>query len=392
MYVLNNRDIICISSVDWEPIWTRKQQIMSRLPRSNRILYVEPPISCLSRFKDPSVAFKHDRAREGVRKLNDNTWLLSPPVILPFGSRYPGFNKINQHLIAGSIKKAIGQLGFDKPIVWTYLHTSCDLVDELDRSLTVYDCVDEHSAYDGFNSELVKKMEKKLLAKCDMAFCTAQGLYDDRKNFVKEIHFSPNAADVEHFMKASDPQLTVADELVALEGPVFGFVGFVKEWVDLDLIASVAKAYPQGHVVLVGPIGAGIDMSALKAIPNIMILGHRDRAELPRYIKAFSVCLNVFKLNELTSTVSPLKFYEYLASGVPIASVPMPEISGFSDVVEFGGGTTGFLAAVARALDDNAGKRAARLKRAAENSWQSRADFMAEKISARLKDKGLKGR
>lgn len=392
MDVLNNRDIICISSVDWEPIWTRKQQIMSRLPKSNRILYVEPPISCLSRFKDPGVAFKHDRAREGVRKHDENLWLLSPPVILPFGSKYPGFNKINQKLIADSINKAVKQLGFKNPVVWTYLHTSCDLVEAIERSLTVYDCVDEHAAYDGFNSDLVKRMEKQLIQKCDMVFCTAQGLYDDRKPFAKEIHFSPNAADVEHFMKASDPELPVADELAGLTGPVFGFVGFIKEWVDLELIADLAKAYPDGHVVMVGPVGAGIDMSALKALPNVMILGHRDRSELPRYIKAFSVCLNAFKLNELTSTVSPLKFYEYLASGIPVASVPMPEISCFSDVVEFGGGKEGFIAAVARALDDNDLKKAARLQRASENSWQSRADFMAGKIAAKLKDKELKGR
>ena len=45
MKELHNQDIICISSVDWEPLWTRKQQVMSRLPASNRILYVEPPVS-----------------------------------------------------------------------------------------------------------------------------------------------------------------------------------------------------------------------------------------------------------------------------------------------------------------------------------------------------------
>ncbi|HBQ25264.1 MAG TPA: glycosyltransferase family 1 protein, partial [Syntrophomonas sp.] len=51
-------DIVCVSSVDWEPLWTRKQQIMSRLPEEHRILYLEPPISFLSPYKDPGVAFK----------------------------------------------------------------------------------------------------------------------------------------------------------------------------------------------------------------------------------------------------------------------------------------------------------------------------------------------
>lgn len=89
-------DIVCISSVDWEPLWTRKQQIMSRLPQNHRILYVEPPISFLSPFKDPGVAFKKEMARTGIRPLNENIWLLSPPVVLPFASRWPGINRLNQ--------------------------------------------------------------------------------------------------------------------------------------------------------------------------------------------------------------------------------------------------------------------------------------------------------
>ncbi len=102
-----------MSSVDWEPLWTRKQQIMSRLPAEHRILYVEPPISFMSPYKDPGgVAFKKERAREGLRPLNDHIWLLSPPVIWPLGSQVPGINAINQRRIARSIRPAMEELGF----------------------------------------------------------------------------------------------------------------------------------------------------------------------------------------------------------------------------------------------------------------------------------------
>ncbi|HAA89037.1 MAG TPA: hypothetical protein DCE07_00385 [Peptococcaceae bacterium] len=63
--LLTDQLIVCISSADWDPIWTRKQQVMSRLDRFNPILYVEPPASLLSPFKDPACWRKWWRWREG---------------------------------------------------------------------------------------------------------------------------------------------------------------------------------------------------------------------------------------------------------------------------------------------------------------------------------------
>ncbi|MGE5417797.1 MAG: glycosyltransferase [Acidobacteriota bacterium] len=382
--MLENQDIICISSVDWEPLWTRKQQVMSRLPRSNRILYVEPPISILSPFKDPACWQKWRSWREGIRRISENIFLLSPPVVLPFGNKHQEINLINQIPIAHSVRKAASQLGMKNPILWTYLHNSADLVGRLGEKLVVYDCVDEHSAYQGFDPETVKALERKLLAKADIVFVTAQGLYNDKAPLCEEIHLLPNAADISHFKKANDDSIEVANELKELPWPVLGFVGVIKEWIDLDLIYQIALQRPNWAIVMIGPIGAGINVDRLNTLPNLRFLGHRDRQVLPNYLKGFDVCLNPFKMDRLTETVSPLKFYEYLASGKPIASVPMPEILGFSDVVEIGAGSEGFLQAIERALKDTPEKKAQRLLRAGENSWENRVEFMMEKISSHL--------
>lgn len=384
MKELQNQDIICISSVDWEPLWTRKQQVMSRLPISNRVLYVEPPISWLSPFKDPACWSKWGSWAQGLRQLNGNIFLLSPPVMPPFANRIRGVNQLNQAILAGSIRRAAHQLGMQDPILWTYLHSSAPLIGKLGEKLVVYDCVDEHAEYQGFNPQVVREMEKDLLSKTDLVFVTAQGLYEDKAPLTREIYLSPNAADVEHFMQAEDPLLPVAPELAELAGPVLGFIGNIKEWVDLDLLHYAATSHPDWTLVLVGPVGVEVDISALASLPNVIFLGHRDRQVLPRYLKRFDVCLNPFRQSALTATVSPLKFYEYLASGRPIASVPMREIMEFEDVVEFGQGPEGFVAAIIRALDDLPAKKIRRLARARDNSWESRVSFMMDKIAAHL--------
>jgi glycosyltransferase involved in cell wall biosynthesis len=185
-------------------------------------------------------------------------------------------------------------------------------------------------------------------------------------------------------MLADDPSTPLAPEMAELPRPVLGFIGAIKEWVDLDLLQQVAERRPDWTLVMVGPIGAGVDVSALSRLANVILLGRRDRQVLPFYLKGFDVCLNPFRLNRLTETVSPLKFYEYLASGKPIASVPMPEIQEFAAVVEFGTGLEGFMDAIERALDDTPARKAERLRMAWENSWESRVAFMMDKIAAHL--------
>lgn len=382
MSLLEHENIVCISSVDWEPLWTRKQQVMSRLPKSNKILYVEPPITLISPFKDSAMWKKWAVWRQGIRQLHENLFLWSPPAILPFGNKYRLINRINQWWLALFLRRIIKKLDMKNNILWTYMPNTADLVDQVEHKQLIYDCVDEHSEYTGLiNKQVMLDMEHALLARCDFVFVTAEGLYNTKKDFSRRIYFLPNAANVEHFMQAQNPATTVPDDIAAIKGPIVGFVGVIQDWIDLNLIAAVARRFLSWSVVMVGPIGVGVDVTILQSLPNVHFLGRKDVLDLPRYLKAFDVCLNPFKLNELTDKVSPLKFYEYLASGKPIVTVNMPGVRDFADVVEIADTPEEFLAAVAKAVqEENPDKLAARLKKAGENSWESRVEFMMQKI------------
>lgn len=382
MSLLEQENIVCISSIDWDPIWTRKQQVMSRLPKSNKILYVEPPITLISPFKDPSLWGKWRLWRQGIRKLQENLYLWSPPVILPFGNKHRLINRLNQWWLALFLRRIMKNLDMENNILWTYMPNSADITDLLEHKLLVYDCVDEHSEYTGLiNKQVMLHMEQDLLRQCDFTFVTAAGLYNTKKDFARRMYYLPNAANVELFMQAQNPATLIPAEMAAINRPVIGFVGVIQDWVDLDLIARVAKSYPAWSVVMIGPVGVGIDISGLQKLPNVHLLGRKDVKELPGYIKAFDVCLNAFKLNELTDKVSPLKFYEYLAAGKPIVTVNMPGVREFADIVEIANTADEFVSAVARAVqEETPDKLAARLKRAQENSWESRVQFMMQKI------------
>ncbi|MGI5911226.1 MAG: glycosyltransferase [Syntrophomonadaceae bacterium] len=381
---LENQDILCIAGVDFEPLWARTQQLMWRMPDSNRIIYVEAPISFLSPFKDPSLWYKWSLWRKGLRKIKDNLYLYSPPLLFPGANRWRWVNRLNQWLMAWVLKKVCSTVNFDQPLLLTYLPNTVDLLGKLKEVLVVYDCVDEHSAFQGFNPRLVKAMEIELLQKSDLVLVTAQPLYNDKARYAQQIHLLRNAADVKHFRTALDESLPVPDDVKDIPSPVLGFIGRIKEWIDLELIHQVAKTRPDWSIIMVGPVEIDADITPFKGLANVHFTGSRSKEELPGYLKKFDVCLNPFRASELSQAVNPLKFYEYLASGKPIVSTPMPEMDMLNGVVEIGAGRDQFIAAVERALDDTPAKIQRRLTLAEKNSWENRVQTLSNLIAQQL--------
>jgi hypothetical protein len=66
--------------------------------------------------------------------------------------------------------------------------------------------------------------------------------------------------------------------------------------------------------------------------PNVVYLGLKPQTDLPAYVQRFDVGLVPFVLSEVTHSVSPLKVYEYLASGVPVAAPPLRALEGLDGV------------------------------------------------------------
>ena len=132
--VLRGKDIVCISSLDWSAMWTSKQQIMHRLAQTNRILYVEEPVTMLAPLKVPARWRRWGAVAPRLARVDAGLWTLTPPPTLPFGNMRPVINRANQTVLAQYIRWALERLYFDEEyIFWTYLPTSVGLLDRLGR-------------------------------------------------------------------------------------------------------------------------------------------------------------------------------------------------------------------------------------------------------------------
>ena len=99
----------------------------------------------------------------------------------------------------------------------------------------------------------------------------------------------------------------------------------VDERFDIDLLTRVAKAKPDWHFVILGPI-VKIDPATLPHFDNVHYLGGKKYEELPDYIAGWDIAMIPFAMNESTRFISPTKTPEYLAAGKPVISTPIRDV------------------------------------------------------------------
>jgi glycosyltransferase involved in cell wall biosynthesis len=381
--MLTDHDLICIAAVDWLGIRNRSQQLMTRFSRHNRVLYVNPPVSMLAPLREPVLANKRQAWKQGPVQVDENLYVLDLPMVLPFASRLPFVNAKNQQRVGGAIRAAVRSLGFRNPLLWTYLHTSADLIDKLEKSMVVYDCVDEHGAFPGHDPRVVAAMEDRLVRQADVVFTSARELYQKRKDRAKEIHLVPNGADLEHFARARIDDLPTPDDMAGIPGPVIGYVGFIHKWMNLEWIRSAAAQRSDWSFVLIGPVHT--ETGPLSHMENVHFLGEKPYAELPGYLRCFSACIIPFHRNALTVSVNPIKLYEYLAAGRPVVSAHIPELEAFADVVALVDSAEEFIQALQEQIGKNSpDEMTARQARVQAHSWDQRFAAMEAVLERKL--------
>ena len=370
--------IVCLSTTNYHPLPTRKQNVMNRL-RNSEILYFDPPVSLIAPLKDKKAAAylkKYKQPGETVEG-HENITVYALPPVLPFFNKYRWINKLNQKRQARFVRKKMREHGFgDETVLWCYSPSSCDIVPHLPHKALVYDCVDRHSAYKGhITPAVVDQMERDLAGAADQVFATAVGLAETLEQVNPTTKMIPNGAAYEIFSRVQTEKDTLPcpDDMKELKHPVFGFVGMLQECIDYALIEKLAKARPD------------VDLTHLQQYPTTVFPGLVPQPELPAYLSQMDVCLNVFRAGALSRDVSPLKFYEYLATGKPVVSTREPlQVEEFADVVYIAHDAEEFLALCGQAAaEHDPDKTARRLAYGAQCSWTERVHQIEQVLYAK---------
>jgi UDP-galactopyranose mutase len=214
-------------------------------------------------------------------------------------------------------------LGNKSFVAWYYTPMALKYSGHLQPMTTIYDCMDELSAFKFAPPELAD-LEKDLFQKADIVFTGGRSLYELKKGLHENVHLFPSSIDIEHFGAAATTFLVAKDQ-VDIPSPILGFFGVIDERFDIDLIREVALKRPAWQIVLIGPV-IKIDPATLPRFPNIHYLGSKNYNDLPKYLSSWDIALIPFLLNESTRFISPTKTPEYLAAGIPVLSTAIADV------------------------------------------------------------------
>jgi UDP-galactopyranose mutase len=251
-------------------------------------------------------------------------------------------------------------------ILWYYTPMALAFTWHLEPLLTVYDCMDELSAFK-FAPPNLKQREAELLACADLVFTGGYSLYEAKCHLHPNIHPFPSSIDPAHFRKARKKLADPEDQTV-IPRPRLGFFGVIDERMDIDLLAGVADAKPDWNLVMIGPV-VKIDPAELPRHPNIHYLGGRDYNDLPAYLSGWDIAMLPFARNESTRYISPTKTPEYLAAGIPTISTSIRDVVhpyGKQGLVEIADMPAEFVAAAERLMSPDFDY----------NAWLSQVDEM----------------
>jgi glycosyltransferase involved in cell wall biosynthesis len=376
---------------DWRSDHTSNHHVLRELAKTRRVLWLNSVATRtpqLSSARDlGTIKRKLAEFTRGAQNVENDLWVATP-LVLPFPHSSVA-RTINRQLLRATIRALRFQLGIDRFDLWTFLPNVADYVGTLGEDLSVYYCVDEWSMFSYLDRDATVAAERELLERIDLVFAVNTALADAKRATCAEAFVSPHGVDHALFARALDAATTVPADLAALPGPRIGFYGTLRDWVDLELIAHVARARPQWSIALIGQ--ELTDLSALRGIPNVHLLGQKRHDELPAYCKGFDVGIIPYRIDARMTYVNPLKLREYLSAGLPVVSTAVPEVLRYPELARVASDGDAFVVAIERALTEtSASARATRSETMRTETWSARVEDVSRRIDELVHKRGLR--
>lgn len=366
-------DLVCFSHLRWDFVFQRPQHLLSRFAAQIRVFVIEEPI-----YDSPeSSGFMHLSSR------GNNLTIAVPH--LPGGRSAQEIDAMQKVLL----DQLMQEQSIQHFAAWYYTPMALSFSNHLKPAVTVYDCMDELSAFAGAPPELLIR-EKELFSRANLVFTGGHSLYEAKRDKHPAVYAFPSSIERAHFAQAKNNIQQPADQQ-DIPQPRMGFYGVIDERMDIELIGKVAELRPEWQLIMLGPV-VKIDQATLPRHQNIHYLGMKSYKELPAYLSGWDVALLPFAMNESTRFISPTKTPEYLSAGIPVVSAPIRDVVkpyGELGLVHIAATAEEFVKAIENALKQNTDTKwqADVDKFLSQLSWDKTWGYMTHLICSQLQSK-----
>ena len=381
--------ILSLAVDSWGARWNSRHQVLTRLARQFPVVWVNPApdwrrAATVGRWKT------HERAIDG---LPPNFVVLDSSVLTPVVYRPRWLSNALLRSRLARARASLERRGCTNIVLYVWHVDYADAVSAVRTDLSVYHIYDEYSHSE---HELpLDAAEERLVRSVGQVFTVSPTMQARKGVLNRHSTLISNGVDYEAF---ATPVHEPAD-LESIPHPRLGYTGYIKKQIDWDMLLELAQRRPDWSFVFVGAkhVHPEIDavLERLDALPNVHFLGEKPTSELSRYPQHFDVCLMPYRVNDYTKYIYPLKLHEYLATGRPVVSVPLPALRGSEHLVTIARGADEWEHAIGLELEPaamDADRQRARRAEARSHDWSAIADRIATVIRERIAEDEARAR
>jgi len=246
------------------------------------------------------------------------------PVMWPsFRSRLARW--INHRILARAAKPA-SRLEPD-PIVVTTLPLLPGLVGRVRASRWVYYCVDDYSHWPGLAGETLRRLERELVERVDLAIAAGESLQSHLASLGKPSVLLTHGVDLGFWRKPGIPL-----GMPSLPEPLVVFWGLIDRRMDRELIEVLSRRMNGGTILLVGP--QDCPDAGMLSLPRVRMLSAMPFEALPALAARASVLIAPYADIPVTRAMEPLKLKEYLATDKPVVVRKLPATVPWADCAD----------------------------------------------------------
>ncbi len=185
----------------------------------------------------------------------------------------------------------------------------------------VYDRIDLHAGFPGV-PPAIGAVEEELIAAAGLVTATSEALADLPRRLGVRTVILRNACDPAAFAappREDDPAAEARrDRAIAA-----GLVGALDDRIDAGALEAAARAHPSWRFRLAGRVDSAA-VAALARLPNVELVGEIPYRSVPGFLAGLDLGLVPYRDTPLTRAIDPVKLYEMLAAGLPVALRRLP--------------------------------------------------------------------
>ncbi|WP_299361835.1 glycosyltransferase [Winogradskyella sp.] len=400
--MIKGKDIIIVGIQPWDiEIGSNCKNIALEFAKDNRVLYVNPPMDRITRYKQKHKEGVQKRIKiskeqlSDIEKIDANLWNLYPKTLVESinwinsHELYKLFNKRNAKLFANNIKDAVNRLGFKDVLLFndSSMFLGLHLKELLQPELYMY-YVRDNLVKVPYWKKHGERIEPDVIENADVVVNNSEYYVDYTSKYNRNSVMVGQGCDVSMF-NDSDNSIAIPKEFNAIHGPVIGYVGSLTTLrLDIELLEFIASQRPDWNIVLVGPEDIAFRQSSLHQLQNVHFFGNKPADQLASYIKGFDVAINPQVVNEITIGNYPRKIDEYLAMGKPVVATETKAMQMFKDFVYLGQTKGDYVRLIDKALTEHSITKAkAQIDFANTHTWKNSVKAIYTAMESTLKQK-----